>query len=161
MPRKSAAELEMRVATVTDIPQRPPIPRAFRRGSAEAAGWTEIVNAQAADWFQSGDLPLLEAYCRAIVQYRRVSADIENGNGGLGAPFTLEGSHGGMQPNPIYSLQDRLARQMATLAVKLRLSQSTRLTAQVAGTKGRAQAGRNGAQGPAGEPEKPWQRSAN
>lgn len=153
MPRKSAAALELAHSAVTRLPERPKPPAAFRRGSAEWKAWEDIVGSQAADWFTSGDMPLLEAYCRAFVQYRRVSEQIETANGGLGAEFTVHGAQGGLMPNPVYAVQDRLSRQMATLAVKLRLSQSSRVS--------RAAGGKAPAAGAAKEPQKPWQRNAS
>ena len=161
MPRQSAAALAISLATVAKIPQRPVVPRAFRRGSAEAASWTEIVNAQPADWFQPGDMPLLEAYCRTIVHHRRLSAEMDQQHDGAGAPFIVMSTHGRPTSNPMYAIQTMLVRQMATLAVKLRLSQSTRVNAHVAGTRGRAQARLVDSQSGYGDSDKPWQRSGS
>lgn len=102
--------------------------------------WKDIVAAQAADWFAPGDLPILAAYVRAIALHERASAQAE------GAAMTVFGPQGGEVVNPIFKVQDMAARQIAGLAVKLRLSQSAKWSEQKAATKSQ-----NGAS------KKPWE----
>lgn len=144
--RKSAEALLSVVGTT--LKQRPEPPFAFGKRSAEATQWREIVNGEAVEWFNKGDLPLLEAYCSAVVNYRKVSKEAQ------GAPFVITGAQGGSIPNPVFRVQDMLSKQMATLAVKLRLSQSSRLSGhQAASTaKKSASAAETGL--------KPWERAA-
>ena len=143
--RKSlAAATTLSAVTIGEKP-RAKAPAAFKAGSPEAIVWKSIVDAEAVDWFTSADLVLLEAFCRAAVIYRKASLEAET------APLIVEGSHGGQQPNPIFKLQDLQAKQLAQLATKMRLSQSTRVNAHVAGSAARKAetAGR-----------KPWERTA-
>lgn len=49
--------------------------------------------------------------------------------------MTVFGPQGGEMVNPIFKVQDMAARQIAGLAVKLRLSQSAKWTEQKAATK--------------------------
>ena len=147
--RASAVSLDIVPPTpgIIGLKQRPPVPDTFPATSQEAKLWREIVNAEAADWFNVGDLPLLEAYCRAFANYRRVTKEA------IGAPFVITGAQGGHIPNPIYRVQDTLAKQMAALASKLRLAQSSRVTghqAKGAATKNARLAGVT----------KPWEQSA-
>ena len=125
MAKKSAAALA--TANVVPLKRRPePWPGLSDR---EAELWRSITAAQAVDWFAPGDMPILAAYCRAISLHERVSAQAE------GAAFTVFGAQGGEVVNPIFKVQDMAARQIAGLAVKLRLSQSAKWTEQKAATK--------------------------
>ena len=129
------------------IRQRPGVPAAFKDNSPEADLWRTIVSAETADWFHAGDLPLLEAFCRVTVDYRDVTRSC------LTAEYVVTGAHGGQAINPIYKVQDMLAKQMASLAGKLRLSQNSRVSGHQAGAKARAN-------NPTESGLKPWQRAA-
>ena len=109
--------------------------------------WRSIVSAETADWFHAGDLPLLEAFCRATINYRKVTLQC------IDAPFIVSGAQGGPIPNPIYRVQDTLAKQMAQLASKLRLAQSSRVTGHQAASKAKNN-------NPTESGLKPWQRAA-
>ena len=127
--------------------ERPGIPDAFRSNSPEAALWRTIVAAESADWFHPGDIPLLEAFCRATINYRKVTVKCAS------APYTLTNFHGAQSVNPIFRMQDMLAKQMAALATKLRLAQSTRVSAHQAGSTVRKNATTEAGL-------KPWQRES-
>lgn len=145
--RKSAETLSSVANMPLGFKARPGAPAVFGANSPEAEMWRDIVGGESADWFNEGDLPLLEAYCRAAANYRKVSADAD------GQPFTLQGAQGGPISNPIYRVQDMLAKQMATLAVKLRLTQSSRVTNHQAASTAKKNA-------KAGDGRKPWQEAA-
>lgn len=132
--KKSAAELSVASGGVSALPRRPEPWLGLDERETEV--WRAIVNAQAVDWFSPGDQPLLAAYCKAVALHERVSAEA------VGAKFTVFGAGGGEVVNPIFRLQDTAARQMASLAVKLRLSQSAKWTEQKAATKDKAGKGR-------------------
>lgn len=148
--QRGRKSVESQVLSVvgTTLKQRPEPPVSFLKNSYEAEQWREIIEAESVDWFSSGDLPLLEAYCRAAVNYRKVSKQAE------GALFVIAGAHGGSVPNPIYRMQDMLAKQMATLAQKLRLTQSSRVSGHQAGSAAK----KNAAIAATGS--KPWERAA-
>lgn len=129
------------------VKPRPQVPVAFKDNSAEAELWRTIVAAETADWFHAGDLLLLEAFCRVTIDYRDVTRRC------LTAEYVVKGAHGGQTINPIYKMQDMLAKQMASLAGKLRLSQNTR----VSGHQAAAKAKNNN---PTDSGLKPWQRAA-
>ena len=145
---RKSVESQLLSVVGTTLKQRPEPPVSFLKNSHEAEQWRAIVDAESVDWFLSGDLPLLEAYCRAAVNYRKVSKQAE------GALFIIPGSHGGSVANPIYRMQDMLAKQMATLAQKLRLTQSSRISGHQAGSVMK----KNTAATSTGT--KPWERAA-
>lgn len=142
--RQSAAAQSVLSAVPVGLKQRAEVPVAFRDNSPEAEMWRSIVSAEAAEWFHAGDLPLLEAFCKAAVHYRRVTVICET------AAYVIESAHGGQTINPIFKLQDLLAKQMAGLAGKLRLAQSTRVSNHQAASTAKKSA--SGA--------KPWERAA-
>ncbi len=92
-----------------------------------------IVNDLPADWFSPGDIPLLRAYVQGCSQYElvteQVQAAMERGD------YVVTSNSGSDSVNPIFKLQDMLSSKMASLAGKLRLSQSSRYNAKRASTK--------------------------
>jgi phage terminase small subunit len=139
MPRTSTAA--MAVVPITEgSPRRPePMPGLSER---EVELWRSIVASMAADWFAPGDLPVLAAYCRAIALHERASAQCER------AALTVFGPQGGEVVNPVFKVQDMAARQLSSLAVKLRLTQSAKYGARQAHTKNAATS----------SSKKPWER---
>lgn len=111
------------VALRSELPMWPSL------NKVEQRIWTDVVRQMPAGWFSPADAPLLAAYCRAVAQYERVSVLAATAE-----PTTLNASDAEVV-NPIFRVQDLAVNQMAKLAVKLRISQSSRLTAGVAGTK--------------------------
>lgn len=95
----------------------------------QSALWRSITDSLPADFFRPGDVPLLAAYCKAWDFYLQASAEIE-ANG-----VTLEDDRGRRYANPAQSLVVTQASAMAQLAVKLRLSPSSRIGAKTAGAK--------------------------
>lgn len=151
--RKSAAKLAVAASNdgqsnVTVLGStRPPPPDIFKRNSREYVLWNLIVNAQVADYFTTGDLPLLEAYCRIVSRHEQVSDAAD------AAEYTVTSAQGTEVVNPIFRLQGLLTQQMATLSVKLRLAASTRYDEKKAATLAR-----RAAEGDNGAKAKPWQR---
>jgi phage terminase small subunit len=149
--RTSAAALSVAANNVEVLKTAPPSP--FTMGTRQDWHWRRITGAVVPDYFMAGDLPLLEAYCKTIVQHEQVSVECEKAV--LAGRYTVLSAQGSEQVNPIFRLAESLARQMSSLAVKLRLSASTRYDDKKAGRlKGKADEG-----GAAGG-KKPWQSAA-
>jgi P27 family predicted phage terminase small subunit len=91
--------------------------------------WRGIVDSLPADYFRPWDSPLLVAYCKAYSFWLQASADLET-NG-----ITIEDDKGRRLANPAHSILVTQASAMAQLAVKLRLSPSSRISPQKAGTQ--------------------------
>lgn len=133
---------------------RPEPPDTMLDSRPGLALWREIVQQFPADWFNEADLPMLEAYCRAVIGHRRISLEAAE------APFTIIRTNGGVGANPIFSIQARLASTMATLAIKLRISASSRTQRSTADTKMRRaerQAGPHLGTGTDGGGGRPWE----
>lgn len=109
--RKSAASLESVV--LPNERKAPPPPTELTESAAKL--WNDIVNSLPGDYFRAGDLPLLQAYCTA--SDRKNKLDIAIAKEGL----LYDGA-----PHPGLKISREEASLMASLAVKLRLCQSSR-----------------------------------
>ena len=136
--------------SVLPIRQAPRPPESLN--AREAQIWGEITSALPSDWFSPPDTPLLFAYVVAVARHEEVSIECRTAPG-----ITTNPSSGAEGVNPLFRLQDMLARQIASLAVKLRLSQSSRWSESGAATRVKRGPSAQGAQID-GINGKPWQR---
>lgn len=109
--RESAASLS--VVPIESQRRTPKAPAGLTASAAKL--WEDIAHSLHADFFRPGDLPLLEAYCVAADRKRWIDAEI------LRDGMILDGD-----PHPGLKMSRDEAGLMATLAVKLRLCQSSR-----------------------------------
>lgn len=123
--RKSAAGM----AVVRNLPDGlAPPPENFSDEQAEH--WRAIVAGKPQEWFDSGNLPLLDAYCRAVVEHRQISDMVE-------ACHPIADDEDFKRYNSLSIVQDRLSKQIASLATKMRLTQSAKYGARGADTASR------------------------
>lgn len=85
--------------------------------------WNSITRDKPGNWFDNGNLPLLEDYCNAIVECWRLDEEVE---------LMRSEPPEGYRPDEIITLAGRLERsrdmivkRKLSLAVKLKLSQSS------------------------------------
>lgn len=134
--RKSAAGL----ATVTTLPSRmlePPESLA----PDEVEVWAHVVATKEAAWWDAGSVPLLEQYCRAVVQARMLSGQVQQCAEALQTePDQLD------TYKDLRRLQAQLSSEIIALARSMRLSQQARYGARAASTGARK-----------GTTRKPWQ----
>lgn len=119
--RKSAASMQSIVLSHTRKAPQPP------KELTEAAAklWCDITKSLPADYFRSGDLPLLQSYCTAFDRKNQVDK--------------LIAEHGVMYdgvPHPGLKISRDEAGLLASLAVKLRLCQSSRTRPDSASLQG-------------------------
>lgn len=150
MPRKSAAAQEVAVIKKARSLRasgyaKPP---GFI-GDREAEEWRAIVSAHPAEWFDASNLPLLEAYVRHIILHRDIAALLEKTQAEMiraaeaGEPDGLLVTAADLEI--IGRLTNMLRREtnaMASLAVKMRLAQSSRYNADKRPSRGGGGAGR-------------------
>lgn len=134
--RKSAAALSVVRPLATELPAPPE-----HFDDELAATWAEIVATKDADWWDAGTYPLLEAYVRTTVEYRKVSKLVD-GCHPIADPISFD------QYDKIQKTQDRLASQLCRLATKMRLSQQSKYGARGADTASNPPGGKSGV---------PWQ----
>ena len=116
--RRSAASLT--VATINPWTRLGP-PESLTPDGADL--WREIVASKPAEWFQVDTAPLLEAFCTLTVEYRRAAKALA-----LAGPQDL-GSY-----RVLVEVVTKLAKDMASLATKMRLTPQSRYTPQSAAT---------------------------
>lgn len=120
MARKSAESLG--VAPVTNIPSRMLPPEGM--DSVEADLWKAVVATKPVDWFQEDSAPLLTEYVRCKVMCDKLAEMLKSATA-----ETLK---------TLLDMRDKESRRLATLAVKLRLTQQSRYTPQAAATAAKA-----------------------
>jgi phage terminase small subunit len=133
--KKSAAELTVIDGGRVGAQKRPEPPDHF--DDDHAAIWRKVVARLPADWFPDETLPLLEAYCYHVAQLRQVSeliADMLSDKDG----FEIK------DYDRLSKMQERETRAIASLAVKMRISQSTAYD-------------KSKKRGSAGNAKKPWE----
>ena len=81
--------------------------------------WAEIVSSMPADHFPRETWALLEGYCRHVICARKVASLLEQIE-------TAEGEFDRREWERLLRLQDRENRSISDLAMKMRLSQSSR-----------------------------------
>ena len=126
MKKRSPKSLSS-VATVTPLPMFRPAPP-DTLAPEEARHWHMIVQNLPGDWFRAADLPLLTAYCQAIVLHEKIVKELQ------GAALVLTADNGRSYKNPLLTIQNTTALQICTLAAKLRLTPSSRYGAKSAHT---------------------------
>jgi P27 family predicted phage terminase small subunit len=90
--------------------------------------WKLIVASHAADHFQAGDLPLLQAYCEAGALHREAAQEIKREGAVIKFTRTETRPDGAVvveitkvKANPWVAIMTQAAHTMAQLATKLRL----------------------------------------
>ncbi|BAQ16925.1 hypothetical protein [Methyloceanibacter caenitepidi] len=138
-PAEKGGSVPAEAPTIERI-ERPPPPDVLTDEQAEI--WRQVVNRLPADWFKAETLPLLEAYCRHAVQSRRVAALIEQMELAESERIARkskkktrkaksEDAEDDDAPFPfkdydrLLKMQARESGTLASLSVKLRISQST------------------------------------
>lgn len=115
MPRKSAASLEVAVRPAPGVAERLKAP--LHLSEAERAVWLQVVNDQPADAFTETHVPLLELYCRHIVQARVIADEL--------AAFQREwlaDSEGLKRYDRLLAMAEREGRAASSLATRLRIT---------------------------------------
>ena len=120
--RKSTAAL----ASVTALPVRLLAPPDDLTGE-QAEVWASVVVTKPSDWFDAGSVPILAAYCRAVVESRKVAALVESMTGDM-----LLLDDGLKRYKDLRRLQAELAGEVNTLARAMRLTQQSKYRADAA-----------------------------
>lgn len=113
--RKSAASLAVAAAAPIGTEKRlsPPL----HITDAEAAIWLEVVNDQPANAFTPTHGPLLEQYCRHVVQARIIADELMNFDRAW-----LADDDGLKRYDRLLAMQEREGRAASSLATRLRIT---------------------------------------
>jgi hypothetical protein len=140
MARKSAAALA--VAPVIDATRTDRLRAPVHISNAERAVWLEMVNDQPAEAFTPSHAPLLELYCRHVVQARVIADQIANFD-----PAWLNDDEGLKRYDRLLTMNERESRAASSLATRLRI---TRQAVEHPATVGKTLAKQN-------KGRKPWE----
>lgn len=115
MPRKSAAALAVAPAVVPLESVRLVAPAHL--SEAERAVWVEVVNDQPSTAFRATHAPLLELYCRHIVQARVLAEELANFD-----RTWLARDDGLSRYDKLLAMSEREGRAASSLATRLRIT---------------------------------------
>ena len=139
--RKSAASMEVATlaASVTATKRlQPPV----HISEAEISVWLEVVNDQPAEAFTATHAPLLELYCRHIVQARVIADEVANFDRAW-----MADDEGLKRYDRLLAMAERESRAASSLATRLRI---TRQAVEHPATVGRTLAANS-------KKRKPWE----
>jgi len=114
--RKSAASLAV-VALATSVTSIQRLAPALHISDAERAVWLQVVNDQPAEAFSATHAPLLELYCRHIVQARIIAEELS----GFECAW-LADDDGLKRFDRLLAMSDRESRAASSLATRLRIT---------------------------------------
>ena len=83
--------------------------------------WHRVVQACSAEHFIEADIPLLMGYCQAFVQQQRAIDTMKH------EPQVIMADNGKVAAHPIIGIHKSLSGTVSNLAMRLRLSPSTRI----------------------------------
>jgi phage terminase small subunit len=140
--RKSAAALA--VAAPSLPPQPLPEPPSYLTPAQEDL-WRMVIASRGGDLIAPESFPVLVEYCRAVTAANQIAAQIDQFD-----PEWAKDEEGLKRWNTLHQMADRMGRNVASFAAKLRLTPSSRVQA--------ISAGRNANKGPK---LKPWEFEAH
>lgn len=115
MARKSAASLEVLARPAPGVAERLPAP--LHISEAELAVWLQVVNDQPADAFRDTHAPLLELYCRHVVNARVIADELSNFQ-----REWLADDDGLKRYDRLLAMAEREGRAASSLATRLRIT---------------------------------------
>lgn len=118
MSRKSAASLE--VASVASVSRACRLLAPVHLSDAERGVWAQVVNDQPADAFTDTHAPLLELYCRHVVQSRVLADEIANFDRAW-----LADDEGLKRYDRLLGMAEREGRAASSLATRLRITRQS------------------------------------
>lgn len=128
--RRSEAEV-LAPALVASISSETRLTAPAHITDAERAVWMELVNDQPASAFSPTHIPLLEQYCRHIVQARLIADEIMNFDRAW-----LADDDGLKRYDRLLAMQEREGRAASSLATRLRITRQAVVHPETAGRGG-------------------------
>ena len=114
MPRKSAASLAVAPAVAVSVGR---VEAPAHLSDAERSVWLEVVNDQPAGAFMATHRPLLEMYCRHVVQSRVIADEVMAFDRAW-----LADKDGLVRYDRLLAMQERECRAASSLATRLRIT---------------------------------------
>lgn len=126
--RTSSAELQ--IAPVVHLRPIPKAPEHLTESQSDI--WCLVMNSRAGELITPESYPVVVEYCRAVVAADQVAQELDEFK-----PEWRKTDEGLRRWDKLLAMQDRLAGKIASLAVKLRITPSTRVHPEKAGTNAR------------------------
>lgn len=123
--RKSAASLA--VAVVDSDLSKFPEPSAYLSPEQDTV-WRSVISSRGGDLISPESYPVLIEYCRAVDSSNKVASQLD-----AFSPDWANDDEGLKRWDKLLAMQDRLAKTIASLGAKLRLTPSSRVQAISAG----------------------------
>lgn len=123
--RKSSASLA--VAAPVKLEHMPEAPAYLTPEQDDI--WRLVISSAGGDLISPESYPVLVEYCRAVVSSNQIAAQLDAFD-----PEWAKDDEGLKRWDKLLQMQEREARKIASLAVKLRLTPSTRVHPEKAGT---------------------------
>ena len=123
--RKSSASLA--VAAPVKLEHMPEAPAYLTPEQDDI--WRLVISSAGGDLISPESYPVLVEYCRAVVSSNQIAAQLDAFD-----PEWANDDEGLKRWDKLLQMQEREARKIASLAVKLRLTPSTRVHPEKAGT---------------------------
>jgi len=87
----------------------------------EQAVWIRMVNSCSAEHFIDADIPLMVGFCQAFVQQQRAMEQMKD------SPLFIMSDNGKVAQHPLVAVHKSFSGTVSNLAMRLRLSPSTRI----------------------------------
>lgn len=117
MPRKSAAAIEVQSLALEPISKSKRLQAPAHISDAERAVWVQLVNDQPADAFTATHVPLIEMYCRHILNSRLIADELLNFDRAW-----LADDDGLKRYEKLLAMSERESRAASSLATRLRIT---------------------------------------
>ena len=114
MPRKSAAAIEVQALSIAPLSKAKRLAAPAHISDAERSVWIELVNDQPADVFTPTHLPLIEMYCRHVVNSRALADEVLNFDRAW-----LADDEGLKRYDRLLAMSERESRAASSLATRL------------------------------------------
>ncbi len=122
--RESRASLS--VAPVTELKRPVEPPEYLTAGQSEL--WRVVMSSSAGNFIQAEVYPVLVEYCRAVESANQIALQLN-----VFSPDWANDDEGLKRWDKLQAIQDRVSRRVSSLAVKLRLTPSSRVHRESAG----------------------------
>ena len=126
MARGRKSQVSLSVAPVTELKKPPEPPEYLTSGQGET--WRAVMASSAGNYIHAEAYPILVEYCRAVESASEMALQLDKFS-----PNWAKDDEGLKRWDKLQAMQDRVSRRVASLAVKLRLSPSSRVHRESAG----------------------------
>jgi len=97
-----------------------PVPSEYKRKPIHKKLWEDLMSSVPSTWFLAGEIPLIKAYINTLAKLEAAQAQM------FEEPILIENARGNAQANPYFGVVAQMQSTCTQMAVKLRLTPSSR-----------------------------------